>query len=34
LMKNTDIDFSQGSAITSSFFPDEHTHIEPVRYGK
>jgi cholesterol oxidase len=33
-MKNTDIDFSQGSAITSSFFPDEHTHIEPVRYGK
>ena len=34
IMKNTDIDFSQGSAITSSFFPDEHTHIEPVRYGK
>ena len=34
LMKDTDIDFSQGSAITSSFFPDEHTHIEPVRYGK
>jgi cholesterol oxidase len=34
MMKNTDIDFSQGSAITSSFFPDEHTHIEPVRYGK
>ena len=34
LMQNTDIDFSQGSAITSSFFPDEHTHIEPVRYGK
>jgi cholesterol oxidase len=34
LMKNTDIDFSEGSAITSSFFPDEHTHIEPVRYGK
>jgi cholesterol oxidase len=33
-MKDTDIDFSQGSAITSSFFPDEHTHIEPVRYGK
>jgi cholesterol oxidase len=21
-------------AITSSFHPDEHTHIEPVRYGK
>ena len=34
MMKNSDIDFSQGSAITSSFFPDEHTHIEPVRYGK
>jgi cholesterol oxidase len=33
-MPNTDIDFSQGSAITSSFFPDEHTHVEPVRYGK
>ena len=28
------IDFSQGAAITSSFFPDENTHIEPVRYGK
>lgn len=27
------IDFSQGSAITSSFMFDEHTHIEPVRYG-
>ena len=33
-MPNTDIDFSKGSAITSSFFPDENTHIEPVRYGK
>jgi len=33
-MPNTGIDFSQGSAITSSFFPDENTHIEPVRYGK
>ena len=28
------IDYSQGSAITSSFFPDPHTHVEPVRYGK
>jgi cholesterol oxidase len=28
------IDYSQGIAITSSFHPDEHTHIEPVRYGK
>lgn len=27
-------DFSKGAAITSSFFPDEHTHVEPVRYGK
>ena len=34
IMKNTDIDFSQGAAITSSFFPDAHTHVEPVRYGK
>lgn len=29
-----DVDYSQGVAITSSFHPDEHTHIEPVRYGK
>ncbi len=29
-----DVDFTQGVAITSSFFPDERTHIEPVRYGK
>ena len=27
-------DFSEGVAITSSFFPEPHTHIEPVRYGK
>lgn len=27
------IDFSTGSAITSSFMIDEHTHVEPVRYG-
>ncbi|MFZ9309298.1 MAG: GMC family oxidoreductase N-terminal domain-containing protein [Candidatus Nanopelagicales bacterium] len=26
--------YSQGVAITSSFFPDEDTHVEPVRYGK
>jgi cholesterol oxidase len=32
--KGKDIDFSSGSAITSSVFPDEDTHIEPVRYGK
>ena len=28
------VDYSQGVAITSSFHPDEDTHIEPVRYGK
>ncbi len=28
------VDYSSGSAITSSYFPDEHTHIESVRYGK
>ncbi|SER79155.1 GMC family oxidoreductase [Actinokineospora terrae] len=27
-------DYSRGVAITSSFHPDENTHIEPVRYGK
>ena len=27
-------DFSRGVAITSSFHPDETTHIEPCRYGK
>ncbi|KQY56554.1 MULTISPECIES: GMC family oxidoreductase N-terminal domain-containing protein [unclassified Nocardioides] len=27
-------DFTHGVAITSSWHPDEHTHIEPVRYGK
>jgi cholesterol oxidase len=27
-------DFTRGVAITSSFYPDEHTHIEPVRYGR
>ncbi len=34
MMPDVKIDFSEGSAITSSFFPDEHTHIQPVRYGK
>jgi cholesterol oxidase len=34
IMPNNKIDFSQGAAITSSFFPNEHTHVEPVRYGK
>jgi cholesterol oxidase len=27
------LDFSRGVAITSSFHPDDRTHIEPVRYG-
>ncbi len=27
-------DFTRGVAITSSFHPDEDTHVEPVRYGK
>ena len=27
-------DYSYGVAITSSFHPDDHTHVEPVRYGK
>jgi cholesterol oxidase len=29
-----DRDYSRGVAITSSFHPDERTHIEPCRYGK
>ena len=32
--KDKSIDFSKGSAITSSVFPDPDTHIEPVRYGR
>jgi len=28
------VDFTKGVAITSSFHPDQHTHVEPVRYGK
>jgi cholesterol oxidase len=31
---NRKVDYSKGVAITSSFHPDDHTHIEPVRYGK
>lgn len=27
-------DFTRGIAITSSFHPDEDTHIEPCRYGR
>ncbi|MGK5089548.1 GMC family oxidoreductase [Bdellovibrionota bacterium FG-2] len=29
-----DHDYSEGVAITSIFHPDDHTHIEPVRYPK
>jgi cholesterol oxidase len=28
------VDYSRGVAITSSWYPDAETHIEPVRYGK
>jgi cholesterol oxidase len=34
IAKGRDVDYSRGVAITSSFHPDESTHIEPVRYGK
>ena len=27
-------DYTEGVAITSSFFPEPRTHVEPVRYGK
>ncbi len=32
--KRSEQDFTQGVAITSSFYPEPHTHVEPVRYGK
>lgn len=32
--KREHLDFTQGVAITSSFFPEPDTHIEAVRYGK
>ncbi|HVV13934.1 GMC family oxidoreductase [Amycolatopsis sp.] len=31
--RGDDVDYSVGVSITSSIHPDEHTHIEPVRYG-
>jgi cholesterol oxidase len=31
--RGKDVDHSTGLAITSSFHPDENTHIEPTRYG-
>ncbi len=33
-MANPQHDYTRGVAITSSWHPDENTHIEPVRYGK
>jgi cholesterol oxidase len=32
--KDPRADYTRGVAITSSWHPDEYTHIEPVRYGK
>jgi cholesterol oxidase len=34
IMPNNKIDFSKGASITSSFYPNPNTHVEPVRYGK
>ncbi|HEY7047935.1 MAG TPA: GMC family oxidoreductase [Jatrophihabitantaceae bacterium] len=34
ISQNPAADYTQGVAITSSWHPDENTHIEPVRYGK
>ncbi|MBS4753871.1 GMC family oxidoreductase [Nocardioides sp. zg-ZUI104] len=32
--RGSDVDYSRGVAITSSIHVDEHTHVEPVRYGR
>ncbi|TCC41579.1 GMC oxidoreductase [Kribbella speibonae] len=34
ISRDADVDYTRGVAITSSFHPDDITHIEPVRYGK
>jgi cholesterol oxidase len=34
LAGGTEVDYSEGVAITSSFEVDEHTRVEPVRYSK
>ena len=34
ISKDSTVDYTRGVAITSSFHPDDITHIEPVRYGK
>ncbi len=31
--RRDDADYSEGVAITSSMHPDDHTHVEPCRYG-
>ena len=33
LRHSRDVDFTRGVAITSSIHPDDHTHVEPCRYG-
>jgi cholesterol oxidase len=32
--RRNDVDYTRGVAISSSFHPDERTHVESVRYGK
>ena len=34
IARDSSVDYSRGVAITSSFHPDEITHVEPVRYGR
>jgi cholesterol oxidase len=34
IVPRSDEDFSRGVAITSILHTDEHSHVEPVRYGK
>ncbi len=34
LAPDLNTDYTEGVAITSSWHPDDHTHIEPVRYGR
>ena len=34
IMPTTKDEFWRGASITSSFFPNPNTHVEPVRYGK
>ncbi|HET7529323.1 MAG TPA: GMC family oxidoreductase [Mycobacteriales bacterium] len=34
MSRRNDRDYTRGVAITSSFFPEPNTHVEPVRYGK